>query len=184
MSTAACKSMAIIAVLIATQLVVSCGRDRNAATASVGAANQKEAPPAVRYEDHIFADGVPPPGGELSNPQPNTPQTAKDGAALFTSMNCDGCHGGDGGGAVGPSLADGRWRYGGRDEEIFNSIFYGRPKGMPAYGGLIGQGGVWLLVTYLKSLPIPDSVPTLSSAAVRAAAGSPGQSGTTGAPTQ
>jgi mono/diheme cytochrome c family protein len=184
MSTAACKPMVIIAVLIATPLVVSCGQDRDAATTSVNAAKQKDMPPAVRYEDHIFADGVPPPGGQLSNPQPATSQNAKDGEALFNSMNCDGCHGGDAGGAVGPSLADGRWRYGGRDEEIFNSIFYGRPKGMPAYGGLIGQGGVWLLVTYLKSLPKPDSVPTLSAVAEQGAAGSPGHSGTTGVSTQ
>src|SRR5437870_6742060 len=29
---------------------------------------------------------------------------------LFRSFNCDGCHGGGAVGAVGPSLADGRWR--------------------------------------------------------------------------
>jgi cytochrome c oxidase cbb3-type subunit 3 len=81
---------------------------------------------------------------------------------LFASMNCDGCHGGGGSGWVGPSLADGRWRYGGQDAEIFNSIFYGRPRGMPAYGGLIGRDGVWLLVSYLKSLPKPEDVPTES----------------------
>jgi cytochrome c551/c552 len=77
-------------------------------------------------------------------------------------MNCDGCHGGAGSGWVGPSLADGRWRYGGGDAEIFNSIFYGRPKGMPAYGGVVGRDGTWKLVSYLKSLPSPDVVPTQS----------------------
>ena len=74
---------------------------------------------------------------------------------LFTAMNCDGCHGGGGVGWVGPSLADGRWRYGGADEEIFASIYYGRPKGMPAFGGRLGTEGVWTLVTYLKSLTPP-----------------------------
>jgi cytochrome c oxidase cbb3-type subunit 3 len=59
-------------------------------------------------------------------------------------------------------LADGRWRYGGRDEEIFSSIFYGRPKGMPAFGGVIGQDGIWLLVAYLKALPKPYLMPTES----------------------
>ena len=38
-----------------------------------------------------------------------------DGEKIFSSMNCDGCHGGDGSGWVGPNLADGRWRYGGAD---------------------------------------------------------------------
>jgi cytochrome c oxidase cbb3-type subunit 3 len=77
-------------------------------------------------------------------------------------MNCDGCHGGGGSGWVGPSLADGRWRYGGSDAEIFASIYYGRPKGMPAFGGRLGNDGVWTLVTYLKSLTPKDDVATES----------------------
>ena len=77
-------------------------------------------------------------------------------------MNCDGCHGGGAIGWVGPSLVDGRWRYGGSDEEIFTSIFYGRPKGMPAYGGVIGTDGVWMLVAYIKSQAVPAVVPTTS----------------------
>ena len=77
---------------------------------------------------------------------------AKNGALLFTAMNCDGCHGPDAAGAVGPNLGDGRWRYGGADAEVFMSIYYGRPKGMPAFGGALGAEGVWTLVTYLRSL--------------------------------
>jgi cytochrome c len=77
-------------------------------------------------------------------------------------MNCDGCHGGGAVGWVGPSLVDGRWRYGGEDEQIFTSIFYGRPKGMPAYGGVIGTDGVWMLVSYIKSQAVPPVVPTTS----------------------
>jgi len=179
----ACTSMALMCALIATQLVVSCDRARNGAT-TADTASQTEAPPAIRYEDHIWAAGMPPPAGVLSPPQANTPPNAKDGQALFDSMNCDGCHAGDGTGFVGPSLADGRWRYGGRDEEIFSSIFYGRPKGMPAYGGLLGQGGVWLLVSYVKSLPKPLSVPTTSMPESQGHEGHPGQGSTTGAPTQ
>src|SRR3989449_8312097 len=40
---------------------------------------------------------------------------------LFRS-NCDGCHGGGAVGWVGPSLVDGRWRYGGADGAVFHSI--------------------------------------------------------------
>lgn len=81
---------------------------------------------------------------------------------LFTAMNCDGCHGADGSGWVGPNLADGRWRYGGADAEVFSSIYYGRPKGMPAFGGALGPTGVWNIVAYLKSLPVPAGEATES----------------------
>jgi cytochrome c oxidase cbb3-type subunit 3 len=81
---------------------------------------------------------------------------------LFTAMNCDGCHGGDAGGWVGPSLVDGRWRYGGADAEVFTSIYFGRPKGMPAFGAVLGAPAVWSIVAYLKSLPAPSDVPTES----------------------
>jgi len=182
--TTAYKSIAVISMLMLTALITSCDQNRPSTSSSTSSANDKDVPTAIRYEDHIWANGVPPPGGALSHPQAHTAQSPKDGEALYSSMNCDGCHGGGGSGAVGPNLADGRWRYGGRDDEIFNSIFYGRPKGMPAFGGLIGAGGVWLLVDYLKSLSKPDSVPTLSSAQPQEAQGHPGQHGTTGASTQ
>jgi len=120
------------------------------------------APPAVRYEAHVAAGGMPPPGAELHNPHEGDAAVAKSGALLFTAMNCDGCHGGDAAGWVGPNLGDGRWRYGGAPAEIFASIYYGRPKGMPAFGGALGPEGVWTLVTYLKSLPAPPNEPTQS----------------------
>jgi len=152
--------LAVLAALSAA-LTVSCDRGRKAETLS--AANEHgSAPPSTRYEDHLWAGGITPPAGELRNPHAGDAESAKAGKKLFTSMNCDGCHGDAGSGWVGPSLADGRWRYGARDEEIFNSIFYGRPKGMPAYGGVIGSEGVWMLVNYLKSLRKPDVVPTQS----------------------
>jgi cytochrome c oxidase cbb3-type subunit 3 len=119
-------------------------------------------PPAVRYQAHIEAGGTVPPGATPTNPHSGDAAVARQGALVFTSMNCDGCHGGDASGSIGPDLADGRWRYGGADAEVFNSIYYGRPKGMPAFGGLLGTEGVWMLVTYLRSLPVPDDVPTES----------------------
>ena len=117
-------------------------------------------PPGIRYDAHLAAGGNLPPGAQLTNPKSGDGATAKAGAAMFSAMNCDGCHGGDGAGWVGPSLADGRWRYGGSDSEIFSSIYYGRPKGMPAFGGTVGVDGVWTLVTYLKSLPVPADIAT------------------------
>jgi cytochrome c oxidase cbb3-type subunit 3 len=119
-------------------------------------------PPAIAYEAHLAAGGIPPAGGVLGNPHAGDAAVAKAGAQLFTAMNCDGCHGAAGSGWVGPNLGDGRWRYGGADAEVFSSIYYGRPKGMPAFGGVLGVDGVWTLVTYIRSLPVPSDVPTES----------------------
>jgi cytochrome c len=137
------------------------------------------APPGIRYEANVSAGGVAPPAVQIMSPHDNA-ANATAGGNLFTSMNCDGCHGGGATGWVGPSLIDGRWRYGGADEEIFSSIFYGRPKGMPAYGGVVGADGVWMIVAYLKSQAPPSVVPTTSyeqsaqpAAAVPAAAAAP-----------
>jgi cytochrome c oxidase cbb3-type subunit 3 len=108
------------------------------------------------------AGTVAPKGAVLTNPHNADAAVAKQGALLFTAMNCDGCHGGDASGWVGPSLSDRRWRYGGADSEVFNSIYFGRPKGMPAFGGTVGVDGIWTLVTYIRSLPVPPTVPTES----------------------
>jgi mono/diheme cytochrome c family protein len=119
-------------------------------------------PPAVRYEAHLTAGGILPGGGTLRNPHAGDPAVAKSGAQLFLAMNCDGCHGAGAVGFTAPDLVDGRWRYGGADAEVFSSIYYGRPKGMPAFGGALGDEGVWTIVTYLRSRPVPANVATES----------------------
>jgi len=70
---------------------------------------------------------------------------------------------GDGWFAPSRSRHDWKWlakHYGGSDGAIFQSIHSGRPKGMPAFGGLLSPEIIWKLVTYLQSLPVPKSVPT------------------------
>lgn len=149
--------------LLAAALLVACTQKAAAPGGTPADAPQgSAAPPAIRYEAHVEAGGMPPPGAQLANPHEGDAAVAKSGALLFTAMNCDGCHGGDAAGWVGPNLGDGRWRYGGAPAEIFASIYYGRPKGMPAFGGALGPEGVWTLVTYLKSLPPPANEPTES----------------------
>ena len=148
--------------------------------------SQQAIPTTIDYESHLTAGHSPPPAGVLVNPYKNDKSMAAAGANLFASMNCDGCHGGGASGFAAPALADQRWRYGGADEEIFQSIYYGRPKGMPAFGGVLGADGIWILVTYLHSLPPPltgttqswesqavasSSAPPAASAAAPAAGG-------------
>ena len=117
-------------------------------------------PPSVRYPEHVSAGGNAPPARDLSNPFAKDSGSITDGSQIFTRMNCDGCHGAGATGWVGPSLVDGRWRYGGSDGSLFQSIFYGRPRGMPAYGGVMSAGAIWKVVAYIRAQPVPSTVPT------------------------
>jgi cytochrome c oxidase cbb3-type subunit 3 len=96
----------------------------------------------------------------LENPYEGNAQAAKTGAQLFVSYNCMDCHGDGGAGAMGPSLADGRWHFGGAPAEVFESIYQGRPDGMPAWGGRITDDQIWMLVTYVRSLSAGKDVST------------------------
>jgi cytochrome c551/c552 len=116
--------------------------------------------PDVSFAQNIAAGGIAPPAVPPKRTTSPSATDAKAGEGLFASMNCDGCHGGGALGWEGPSLVDGRWRYGGADPDIFQSVFYGRPKGMPAYGGVLGTDGVWMIIAYLNAQPVPAVVPT------------------------
>jgi cytochrome c oxidase cbb3-type subunit 3 len=152
---------AVKAALAVTLLALaSCGKPVPP-DSEAGKAEQSTAA-AVRYDQYGAAGNVAPPADTLANPLSEDPAAARQGEALFGAMNCDGCHGGGGVGFVGPSLVDGRWRYGADDGALFRSIFYGRPRGMPAYGGLLSDVTVWQLVTYMRTQPVPGVVPTVA----------------------
>ena len=96
----------------------------------------------------------------LRNPYASDPNASRNGAKLFISYNCADCHGADGSGFMAPSLQDGRWHFGGSDDELFESIYEGRPDGMPAWGSLIADEQIWLLVSYVKTLKAGTDVTT------------------------
>ena len=100
-------------------------------------------PPGFPSNDHPLA---------LKNPYEGNAQALKTGSQLYVAYNCIDCHGADGSGAMGPSLQDGRWHFGGSAGEVFQSIYEGRPAGMPAWGGRISDDQIWLLVSYVRSL--------------------------------
>ena len=79
------------------------------------------------------------------------------GKALFYSMNCSGCHT-NGGGGMGPSLMDSRWIYGGRLEQIRQTIADGRPNGMPAWGARLSDADLWELAAYVRSMSLPATL--------------------------
>lgn len=73
------------------------------------------------------------------------------GKALFSQMNCTGCHS-HGGGGIGPPLMDAEWIYGSEPAQIFATIVQGRPNGMPSFRGKLSNSQVWQLVAYVRSL--------------------------------
>lgn len=87
----------------------------------------------------------------VENPLEGDAWDRADGLRLYRWMNCIGCHG-EGGGSIGPALWNDQWIYGGRDVDLFASIYYGRPDGMPSFGGKIPDTEIWKLVAYIKSL--------------------------------
>jgi cytochrome c oxidase cbb3-type subunit 3 len=75
------------------------------------------------------------------------------GREQFVALNCTGCHGFDSKtGLMAPNLGDNYWRYGGSDADVFNSIYEGRARGMPAWGALLSHDQIWELVSYIHSL--------------------------------
>ena len=83
-------------------------------------------------------------------------QQAVAGRQAFIKYNCYGCHGGLAGGAMGPSLRDDEWKYGGTDEQIMSSLHQGRPAGMPAWRGVATEQELRDIVTYIRTMRTPQ----------------------------
>jgi cytochrome c oxidase cbb3-type subunit III len=103
----------------------------------------------------------PVPGGAQNinyptDPYIHDPVALQDGRRLFNWYNCSGCHGGHAGGGMGPSLRDPVWKYGNRDDQIFDTIAHGRSMGMPSWGTKIPERQIWELVAYIKSMGTPE----------------------------
>ena len=118
-------------------------------------------PTFIQHPEHI-QPGISLRGGfaTLTNPFQGDRAKIKEGGDLFVSYNCMDCHGADGSGAMGPSLADGRFHFGDTPGEVFQSIYEGRPDGMPAWGGRIPDDQIWRLVAYVQSLGANKDVST------------------------
>jgi cytochrome c oxidase cbb3-type subunit 3 len=97
------------------------------------------------------------PGGVALTPHINVPNlddpaTIHRGMQYFSGMNCIGCHADNGGGGMGPSLSNNTFTYGNAPENLFLTIYQGRPNGMPAWGSMLPPEVIWDLVAYVKSL--------------------------------
>jgi hypothetical protein len=92
----------------------------------------------------------------VPNPYEGDGRAITVGGQLFVAYNCMDCHGAEGSGAMAPSFQDGRWHFGGSPGAVFESIYQGRPDGMPAWGGRISNDQIWMLTAYVRSLSSKD----------------------------
>jgi cytochrome c oxidase cbb3-type subunit III len=132
-----------------------------AVAANNAGAQQHTAPGAGRGPNEVSVTSLFPNGATPPRPRDaigkrfeGNKLAIADGEQLFNQMNCTGCHF-NGGGGMGPALMSGHWRYGGRMEQIYESIAQGRPNGMPSWQFVLGPTQIWDLAAYVKSLSVP-----------------------------
>lgn len=115
---------------------------------------------------NTFVPGAVPAGAQITIPALNDPAAPQRGITAFAAFNCVGCHMGNGGGGMGPSLSDGNFIYGGNPENLYLTIVQGRPNGMPAWGSVLPSETIWDLVAYIRNLskaPHPQWGTTVSA---------------------
>jgi mono/diheme cytochrome c family protein len=107
----------------------------------------------VQLPDAFFAGGIPDlAAATITNPFDGNPDAIARGHQLFLQMNCASCHGYTLTGGMGPSLTDSYWRYGGTPAAIFQTIYTGRPQGMPSWRYGLSTEEIWALVAYIQSM--------------------------------
>jgi cbb3-type cytochrome c oxidase subunit III len=154
MKTAALMALGAVSLAVAAAQLAP---QRETATA----AGARDTVRFVAHGEHMQAGKVVPRDTlRLRNRFAGNADAIATGARLYVSYNCIDCHGADGSGAMAPAFSDGRWHFGGSDAEVYESIFQGRPDGMPAWGGLIDDASIWRLVAYVRSLQEGKDVAT------------------------
>lgn len=134
--------------LVALGLFAACDREER---------RFREIPPGATALPAVTQNDANQPGPfirdpEIRNTYEENAWAISEGNWLYTQWNCAGCHSPRGGGGMGPPLMDSLWIYGSEPENLFQTIVEGRPNGMPAFRGRIGNADVWKLVAYVRSL--------------------------------
>lgn len=141
--------------LLAGLLVLGTGPALHGALAQDSSGNQQ--PEVVLTPQGVGGVAVPTTGTEKAKKYENDPAAIEQGKALYAAFNCNGCHAG-GGGGFGPALSDDKWIYGGSLPNIVDTLYEGRPKGMPAWRGKIPDEQMWQIAAYVKSLSKPGGI--------------------------
>ncbi len=142
-------------------------------------AQDAEAPPAGATQDGAAAaspsGGTPlvtaqaAEKGSLKNPHSDYESVAAEGRKIYMAAGCNGCHGGTGGGGMGPPLTNPIWVYGADDDTLFRVIALGSDglqeqgfsrKGseavvgpMPAQGTIVkSNDDMWKIIAWIRSI--------------------------------
>jgi cytochrome c oxidase cbb3-type subunit 3 len=104
-----------------------------------------------------FAAAHPAPtGGDLNADQllalTTDREALEDGKETYTAY-CASCHAPDGGGLIGPNLADAYWLHGGAITDIYKTVSNGvLEKGMPPWGKTLKPAQLAAVVAYVNTL--------------------------------
>jgi mono/diheme cytochrome c family protein len=118
--------------------------------------------------------------GTLKSPYPDFASVADEGHKKFMGAGCNGCHGGTGGGGMGPPLTNPVWVYGSDDDTLFRLISLGSDelkkegynrKGsesvvgpMPPMGTVLkSPDDIWKVIAWIRSVN-PSSATSASTA--------------------
>ena len=77
------------------------------------------------------------------------------GKALFAA-NCVACHQAKGEGGIGPNLTDKNWIYGYDIKEVFKTVKYGTPNGMPEHNSKFNPIQIQQVSSYILTLPFAE----------------------------
>jgi len=93
------------------------------------------------------------------------PEAVALGQSVFAN-NCATCHGSDARGSRGfPNLTDASWNWGGKPEDILDTIVQGRQAVMPAFGAVLGSdAAITETAVYVQSLSGQKTDPALAAA--------------------
>ena len=144
----------VLAALCATALVLVAAPPIHRALAEDTGGGE---PQVVLTPQGVGGAAVPTTGAEMAKKYENDPDAIAAGKGLYAAFNCNGCHAG-GGGGFGPALSDDNWIYGGSLPNIVDTLYEGRPKGMPAWRGKIPDEQMWQIAAYVKSLSKPGGI--------------------------
>jgi mono/diheme cytochrome c family protein len=107
--------------------------------------------------------------GVLKSPYQDFAKVADEGHKKFMSAGCNGCHGGTGGGGMGPPLTNQVWVYGKDDDTLFRLVALGSDglkkqgysrKGsenvvgpMPPMGNVVkSDDDLWKIIAWIRSV--------------------------------
>jgi cytochrome c oxidase cbb3-type subunit 3 len=148
---------------VALAAIAGCGRNDHTSVAQ--AAPDRPSPEGTAVSTLFPGGGSAPPADPEGAKYDGNAHAVSEGKRLFDWYNCSGCHF-HGAGGIGPSLIDSTWAYGGKIDQIYASIYQGRPNGMPSWGAKLSPTEIWELAAFIRSaakdaegVPIPTSPP-------------------------